>query len=606
MSNLRETISKTMRFGIALATVNVMALLLAVSGCKTPPLQCADAGPVMPQNYNWFTTRNKVVFGTEKRTVEKPTDADSKPEKNKSPVPDDERADSSNKVTKATYTASNEPTSTSDFELTAAKILDDDSEQQKAKDSNSLTEISVARLGNESTNQENQIIDLKNSAQLEWHQFFQDSALTGLIDEALVGNQELKILAQEVRIARLEVQARSGEYRPFVNLGAGVGLEKSSRFSRNGAVEDGLEVAPGRVFPDPLPEFLGGANVSWEIDIWKRLRNLQNAAAMRYLGTQEGKNFVVTRLIAEIAEDYYELLALDNRLANLDKTIEIQQASLKIAEAKKIAGRGTELAVQRFQAEVSKNLSRKVIIAQQIIEVENRINFVLGRFPQEIQRPSVEFLDLQISTLSAGIPSQQLQNRADIRAAERRIAAAGLDVQAARARFYPSLNLHGGIGLNAFSTGFIFKTPESFVYSIAGDLVGPLINKRAIKAAYQTANAMQLQAIYDYQRTILEAHIEVVNYMTKIENYGSSIDIKKRQLAALEASVDIATKLFQNARAEYVEVLLAQREFMEAKMELIEIKQEQLGALVNAYQALGGGSTSNLCCNDLVSAPGTN
>jgi outer membrane protein TolC len=201
----------------------------------------------------------------------------------------------------------------------------------------------------------------------------------------------------------------------------------------------------------------------------------------------------------------------------------------------------------------------------------------------------VEFVDLNLNTLSAGVPSQLLQNRADIRQAERDVAAAGLDVQVARARFYPSLTLNGGLGWNAFSTGYLFQTPESLIYGIAGDLVGPLINKRAIKAAYCSANAAQLQSIYNYQQTVLEAHIEVVNYISKVENFRISIEAKRQQLASLEASVDVANQLFQNARAEYVEVLLAQRELMEAKMLIIEVKQEQLSAIVNAYQALGGG-----------------
>lgn len=126
------------------------------------------------------------------------------------------------------------------------------------------------------------------------------------------------------------------------------------------------------------------------------------------------------------------------------------------------------------------------------------------------------------------------------------------------------------------------------MYGVGADLVGPLINKRAIQAAYSTANAKQLQAIYNYQQTVLQAHIEVVNYLTKVENYRRSIEGKKQQLL-LEASVEAATNLFQNARAEYVEVLLAQRELMEARMLLIDTKQEQLAAVINAYQALGGG-----------------
>lgn len=429
----------------------------------------------------------------------------------------------------------------------------------------------------------------ENSAYLPQSAFYRDPYLVDLINQTLTGNQELKILAEEIRIANNETYARSGEYLPSVTLGAGAGFEKSGRHTRNGAVEDQLEVAPGTEFPEPLGDFLVAANVSWELDIWNRLRNAQRSAALRFLATQEGRNYIVTRLVADTAENYYQLLALDSRLQTLQTTIEIQQQSLKVAEAKKAAGRATELAVQRFQAEVQKNISERSLIQQEIVEVENRINLLAGRYPQPVERMNVEFVDIDLDALSAGVPSELLQRRADIREAEQRVAAAGLDIQVARARFYPSLNLRAGLGWNAFSSGYLFRTPESLAYGLAGELVGPLINRRAIQAAYCNANAAQLQAIYNYQQTVLEAHIEVVNQITKVENLRRSIEVKKLQLESLQASVDAASQLFQNARAEYVEVLLAQRELMEAKMLLIETKQEQLGAVVNAYQALGGG-----------------
>ena len=419
--------------------------------------------------------------------------------------------------------------------------------------------------------------------------FYSDPCLQQLITETLSGNQELRILAEEIRIASNEAYARSGEYRPFVTLGAGAGLEKTGEFTRDGAVESQLEVAPDKGFPDPLGNFLVAADISWELDIWNRLRNSQRAAAMRYLATAEGRNYVVTRMVAEVAENYYQLLALDNIYATLERTIEIQQSSLQVASANKAAGRGTELAVQRFAAEVEKNRSQLAIIRQQIVEAENRINFLAGRYPQPVERLPANFIDMNLGTLAAGVPSELLQQRADIRQAEREVAAAGLDVRVARARFYPSLSLTAGLGWNAFSTGYLFRTPESLIYGLTGELVGPLINKRAIQAAYSSANAAQLQSIYNYQQTVLEAHIEVVNLLTKVENLRTSIDVKRDQLTALEASVNAANQLFQNARAEYVEVLLAQRELQEARMELIDTKQEQLSAIVNAYQALGGG-----------------
>ncbi|QDU15941.1 Outer membrane protein OprM precursor [Gimesia maris] len=431
--------------------------------------------------------------------------------------------------------------------------------------------------------------DETNSAELDFAVLFDDPMLSGLIDQAMVDNQELKILAQDIDIANNEAYGWTGSYLPFLNLRAGAGIDKPGRYTRSGAVEDQLQIAPGKGFPEPLPNFLLAADISWEIDIWRKLRNSRDAASLRYLATEEGRNYITTRLIAEIAENYYELLALDKRLETLDITIGLQERSLEVAKANKEAARGTELAVQRFQAEVRKNQSEKLIIQQRLIETENRINFLAGRYPQSVERKQVDFFELNMHTINIGVPSQMLNNRADIRQAERELQAAGLEIQVARARFYPSLVLNAGVGYSAFNPRYLFITPESLVYNAVGELVAPVINRRAIKADYLNANARQMQAVYKYQRTVLNAFTEVVNRINKVENYGKSVEIKKQQLRALEESVDVATKLFQNARAEYVDVLLAQRDLQDAKVVLIETKQQQLAAIVNTYQALGGG-----------------
>ena len=184
-----------------------------------------------------------------------------------------------------------------------------------------------------------------------------------------------------------------------------------------------------------------------------------------------------------------------------------------------------------------------------------------------------------------------LQNRPDIRQAERDLAAAGLDVQVARVNFFPQLVINAGVGLQAFSLRYLFE-PQAVIGDIAGGLVGPLINKRAIRAQYLTANARQLQTIYNYQRVILNAFTEVINRMSMVEKYSKSIEIKKQQLASLEAAVDVASNLFQNARTEYLDVLFAQRDLRDARTALIDTKAEQLAAIVNTYQALGGGVLS--------------
>lgn len=447
----------------------------------------------------------------------------------------------------------------------------------------------------------NEAAGLGNSSQVPIEDFFNDPILTRLICQALAGNQELKILYEDIQIARNVILGRSGAYLPSVSLGTVAGLERFSQFTPLGAAERQLEYLPGKHFPELGGIFLLTANISWQVDIWRQLHNAKDAAVLRYLATGEGRNYAVTRLVAEIAENYYMLMALDKRIENLDNIISLQEQSLKAAQVKKKFARGTELAVQRFLAEVRRNQSQKLITQQEIIEVENRINFLVGRYPQPVER-SGDFIDLNLHALSVGVPAQLLQNRPDIRQAERELAAAGLDVKVARANFFPRLDIAGPegptgpagpIGFQAFNPKYLFYGPQSLIGNVAGNLITPLINKRAIKADYQTANARQLQSVYNYQRVILNAFTEVVNRVSKVQNYSKSIEIKKQQVKSLEASVDLASKLFRLPTAEvpsdYMNVLFAQRDLWEARVVLIDTKQQQLSALVMAYQALGGG-----------------
>ena len=430
----------------------------------------------------------------------------------------------------------------------------------------------------------------ESSARLGVQEFFGDPTLTRLIDDGLAANRELKILEEEVRVAAAEVLSRRGAFLPLVGFRGAAGLGKHSQFTPEGAAEEQLQYLPGKNFPGVPGDFLFGLNVLVPLDIWRELRNARDAARQRYFAAVEERNAFVTRMVADIAESYYGLLALDRRLEVLDQTIALQEQSYETAKARFDAGRGTELAVQRFRAEVRKNQSEKLIVRQEIVEVENRINVLAGRLPQPVERGAANFFDLAPHPLSVGTPVQLLENRPDVRRAERELIAAGLDVKVARAHFFPRVDVSGYVGYQAFNPRYLFY-PEAFATNLAGDLTAPLVNRAAIRAEYRTANARQLESVYNYQQVVLTAYTEVVNRVAMAENYQKSIDIKKQQLAALEASVDAATKLFQAARAEYVEVLLAQRDMLEARTVLIETKRQQLSAVVNAYQALGGGTT---------------
>lgn len=434
-----------------------------------------------------------------------------------------------------------------------------------------------------------QLPDTLNSARINWKDFFDDPYLTSLLDTAVRNNKEVNILVQRIKLAQNEIQVRRGEYLPFVNAGFGAEVEKVGRFTRNGAVEERLEIEDGREFPDPLGNIQLGLYASWELDIWKKLRNSQQVAVLEYLAGVEGKNFLITNLVGEVAESYYELLALDNQLDNLEQNIRIQEDALEAIRLLQQAARATSLAVKRFEAEVQKNQSEIYSLRQRITATENRINFLLGRRPQPINRTTDNFLDLTPAAMQTGVPAQLLANRPDIRQAELELAARELNIQVARANFYPSFGLRAGLGYQAFNPKFLLNTPESLLFSLAGDAVAPLVNRNAIEAEYQSAGVEQVEAVYEYEQTILNAYQEVVTQLSNLENLASNYELKNQQVEALTESIDIANQLFQSARADYMEVLLTQRDALEAKMELIETKKEQMSARVNLYKALGGG-----------------
>ncbi|MCY7422008.1 MAG: TolC family protein [Chitinophagaceae bacterium] len=424
---------------------------------------------------------------------------------------------------------------------------------------------------------------------IQWRTFFTDQNLVNLIDTALTNNQELLITLQEIEMAKNDIRIRQAPLLPTVGARAGLGVEKVGRYTSQGAGDASTDIKPGKGVPDVLTNFGGAFYANWEVDIWNKLHTAKQAAVTRYLATLEGKNFVLTNLVAEVANSYYELLALDTQLDIVRQNINLQKNALDIVKVQKEAARVTELAVQKFQAEVLKSQSLEFAILQNIKETENRINLLLARYPQPVVRNKSAFLSLIPQVISTGLPSQLLVNRPDIRQAELNLAAAKLDVKVARAEFYPSLGISAALGLQAFKPSYLVKLPESILFSLAGDIAGPLINRMAIKAEFANANARQLQALYNYERSILNAYLDVVTQLSKIDNLGKSYDLKLKQVDALNLSTNIANDLFRSARADYFEVLMTQRDALEARLELVETKKDQLNTVVNIFRNLGGG-----------------
>lgn len=431
--------------------------------------------------------------------------------------------------------------------------------------------------------------DSVDMAATPWKTFFKDTNLVNLIDVALQNNQELNITLQEIEISKNEVLMRKGAILPSVRAGGGIGLEKVGRYTSQGAGDASTDITPGKEVPEYLMDFAPMAFANWEVDIWKKLRNAKKAALTRYLSSIEGKNFVVTNLVAEIAASYYELLALDGQLQIVRQNIELQKSALEIVKIQKEAAQATELGVQKFQAEVLASQSLEFRILQSIRETENRINFLLGRFPQEIKRSKTDILDLLPAEIHTGIPSRLLTNRPDIKQAELELEAAKIDIAVARAEFFPSLEVSGTLGLQAFNPSYLLRLPESLLFTLAGDMAGPIINRKAIQAEFNNASARQVQAMYNYERTILNAYMEVSTQLSNMDNLGKTYALKSQQVDALNKAISVSNDLFKSARADYLEVLMTQRDVLESKLELLEIKRDMLNAGVQIYRGLGGG-----------------
>lgn len=425
--------------------------------------------------------------------------------------------------------------------------------------------------------------DAASIAQQTWGEFFASAELRDLIDTAMANNRELNAQLQEIIIARNEVSARQGDYLPKVGVEAGAGVEKVGRDTSQGRSDEAHGV------PEHLGSFGFGLTGSWEIDVWKKLRNAAKAAGLRYLASIEGRNFLKTQIVAEIARSYFELVALDRRIEILKRNVEIQTNALEVVRLEKLAARVTELAVQRFEAELLKNRSRLYDVQQEQVQTENRINFLVGRFPQPVRRSARDFEAPLPRDVHAGLPSKLLENRPDVRQAELAMEAAKLDVAAARAAFYPALSIDAEVGYRSFNARHLVTTPESLAYNLAGNLGAPLLNRAALTADYRSANAKQQEAVFQYEKTLLQAFTDVANQLATIDNLQKSYDLQSRQVATLAQAVETSSILFQSARADYVEILLTRRDSLDAQMELVETRRRQYEALVNVYQALGGG-----------------
>lgn len=431
--------------------------------------------------------------------------------------------------------------------------------------------------------------DTTNIADLSWKEYINDTILIGLIEQSLASNFDLQMALQRIEISRAMVKNAQGELLPSAAASVSAGMRRFGLYTMDGAGNITTEITPGQMIPINLPDLFLGIQSSWEVDIWSRLRNQKRSAISQFIASMEGVNFVVTSLISDVSVAYYELLALDNELEFIRQTLQKQHEALEVVKLQKEAGRANELAVQQFTGQLlnSQVLERETL--QRIVEFENFINFLLGRYPQPIVRKPEYFFQENPEMVKTGIPSQLLRNRADIREAELLVTASKFDLKVAKASFYPGLNIQAGIGLQAFNPEYLLLVPTSVAYNAIGSLVAPVVNFNALKAQFNTAKANQITALYQYQETVLNAFVEVANELSNIENLYQMSILQKQQNEVFMKSVETSAELYSAGRAGYLEVLLAQQNAIQTQLELISFIKRQRIANINIYRALGGG-----------------
>ncbi|WP_440998781.1 efflux transporter outer membrane subunit [Fodinibius sp. SL11] len=423
-------------------------------------------------------------------------------------------------------------------------------------------------------------MDSTTLADMPWQEVFKDPQLRDLIDEALENNLQLRNAIEQIRVAEADFYQGRMSMLPTLSLGANASYNEQSDNSTNfGGAGIGSIPASER--------YAVSMSSSWELDVWGKLTSAKQASFAALLQAEATRRAVQTRLIAQVANSYYRLLALDKQLEITKETVQNRREDVETIRSLKESGLVTGVSLQqsianRYAAEVTIPELR-----QQITEQEHALSVLLGRAPGGIDRNSLEEQS-PIDSLATGVPAQLLRNRPDIIAAEHSFRSAFELTNSARAQFYPSFRLTAEGGYQSLQTDDLFQ-PGSVFYNLIAGITQPIFNRGQNKAQLKRSKAQQEQAKLALRSTIINASSEVSNALSSFNNAEEKRDLTRKQLEALQNAIEYSRELLQYGEANYTEVLTAQQNYLSAQLSDINNKLQQLTAGVDLYRALGGG-----------------
>lgn len=425
--------------------------------------------------------------------------------------------------------------------------------------------------------------DSTTAGDLEWKSFFTEKTLQGLIDNAIAKNNELQLAQKNIEIAQLQFRQSKWNTIPSLNLQVTGNSTNPSENSLNGV---SLSQFLGK---NHIEDFTAAANLSWEADIWSKLRNQKKSALAQYLQSEEVKKALQTTIVATVSKGFYNLLMLDAQLEIAKQNLALNDSTLFIINLQYEAGQVTSLAKQQAASQRLVAAQLIPLLEQNIVIQENALSVLTGSFPKAIDRKATLQAIAAHEDLKAGIPSTLVNKRPDVKSAELALQSANAKVGLSKAALYPSLSITATGGLNSFESSNWFTMPASLFGVVAGSIAQPLLNNKKLRTQYEISKKEREKTVISFRQSVLTAVAEVSDAMVKIDKLDAQNKIAASRVETLQEAIRNATMLFKNGMANYLEVITAQSNLLQSELELAALKKSRLEADIELYRALGGG-----------------
>ncbi len=420
--------------------------------------------------------------------------------------------------------------------------------------------------------------EARDTVNTKWWKQFEDPVLDELIGEALANNKNVRIAAANVeQAAAVLTQTRSPLFPQIGYSGSG---------TKERVTELGATPLPQTV-PNPQTSYQTLASASWEIDLWGRIRRLSEAAQANLLATEEARRGVILSLIASVATDYIQLIGLDEQLSISKRTLAAYAESVRLFELQFKYGRVSQMNVEQARTQYETAAAAIPQIETQIVQTENALSVLLGRNPGPIARGKT-IHSLLLPPVPAGLPSDLLINRPDIRQAEQELISANAQIGAARALYFPTISLSGAFGFASSELANLFKGP-SRTWSYAGSLTGPIFSGGAISGGVRQAEAARKISLGNYELTIQNAFSDVESALVARRKLIEQIKAQERLVRASSEYVRLAQLQYNGGYAPYSTVLQAEQQLFPAELNYAQSRASLFISLVNIYKAMGGG-----------------